>query len=159
MRFSICQLLFVGLLSAGAPAFAGDPSAAERQYRIARRLAAEGSSEAAAALRKVVEVDPTGELADDAIVEEALLLHPPLWPEELGRLDETTAQRIIVLLTRVADGPVTGDRGAEARYLRGLMHLEPLPRYDATAARVDLIAVATAPEISDWVSAARYAGA
>ena len=37
----------VAMLGAALPSRAADPAAAERQYRIARRLAAEGSREAA----------------------------------------------------------------------------------------------------------------
>ena len=48
---------------AATPLVASDPAAAKRQYRVARRLAAEGSPDAAAALRRVVELDPRGSLA------------------------------------------------------------------------------------------------
>ena len=58
-------------LCAGAAAAAetpADPDAAERQFRLARRLVAEGSPEAAPALDRVLELDPRGALADDALV-------------------------------------------------------------------------------------------
>src|SRR5512145_412494 len=69
-----------------------DPAAAERQYRAARRLAADGSPDAGAALRKVVELAPTGPLADDAWVEQALLERPARWPEDLGTIEESAAR-------------------------------------------------------------------
>jgi len=58
----IVAVVLVLLLASVSPAQAGDSAEAERQYRIARRLAAEGSPEAAAALRRVIEIDPDGPL-------------------------------------------------------------------------------------------------
>jgi len=135
----------------------GDPEAAERQYRIARRLAAEGSPEAGAALRRVVELDPQGPLADDALLEEALLSPVAGWPEEIGRLDMVAAPRVRSLLDRVANDFPRGDRAGEARCRRALLRLEPVPGHDAAAARVDLIEVATAPDAGSWGSRSRYA--
>jgi len=135
----------------------GDAEAAEQQYRVARRLAVEGSSHAAAALRKVVELDPGGPLADDALLEEALLSPVAAWPEEIGRLDMVAAPKVRSLLDRVLSEFPRGDRAHEARYRRALMRLEPVPGHDAGAARTDLIQVATAPAGGSWGARSRYA--
>jgi len=126
---------------------------------VARRLVAEGSAEAGAALRKVVELDPVGPLADDAWVELALLERPAGWPEDLGRIGEPAAQRAAEILGRVAAELATGDRAAEARYYRALLLLEPLPIHDASRARVDLLAVAAPGSPVSWAHRARYAAA
>jgi len=149
----------IALLAATLPSLAADPAAAERQYRIARRLAAEGSPDAAEALQKVLQLDPKGALADDALVDAALLEGLPRWPEELGRLGEESARRALKLLGRVADEFAGADRVSEARYYRALIKLEPLVTYDGSDARFDLITVATNPEVSEWTRAARYTGA
>ncbi len=152
--------VFVVLALGFRPALgAGDPAAAERQYRVARRLVAEGSAEAAAALRRVTEIDPTGPLADDALVEQALLERPARWPEDLGGIAEAPVRRALDLLQRVQREMPNADRSAEARYLRALLLLEPLPLYDASKARVDLAAVAASGSASTWAGAARYSAA
>ena len=149
----------VAMLVAALPSRAADPAAAERQYRIARRLAAEGSREAADALQKVLQLDPKGVLADDALVDQARLEGLPRWPEDLGNLDEGSARRALKLLGRVADEFAGADRVSEARYYRALIKLEPLVTYDESDARFDLITVATNPLASEWTRAARYTGA
>lgn len=161
MSISRPMLLIAGvaMLAAILPTPAADPAAAERQYRIARRLAAEGSPEAADALQKVLQLDPKGDLADDALVDQALLAGLPRWPEDLGNLDEESARRALKLLGRVADEFTGADRVSEARYYRALIKLEPLVTYDESDARFDLITVATNPEVSEWTRAARYTGA
>ena len=154
--------LAAALAALGAPlpaAWAGDPAAAERQYRVARRLAAERSAEARGALVKVLELDPQGPRADDALVEQALLEGLPRWPEQLGTIDEAAARRASALLERVTREFSTADRAGEARYFLALLRLEPLPIHDAAAARLDLITVASDPAQSEWTIAARYAGA
>ena len=143
------------LLASASGAEADDPGAAERQYRIARRLAAEGSPEARAALEKVIELDPGGRLADDALVDQALLESLPRWPEATGWLDAAAATRALRLLDDVARSFPAGDRVQEALYYRGLLRLEPLATYDLSAARVDLTTVATSS--SSWSPAARFA--
>jgi hypothetical protein len=149
----------VSLLAIVLPAVAADRAAAERQYRIARRLAAEGSPDAAEALQKVIELDPRGPLADDALVDQALLEGLPRWPEELGRIEDAGVRRALDLLGRVAEQFAGADRVSEARYYRALLLLEPLPTFDASAARFDLITVATDPAVSEWTRSARYTGA
>ena len=151
-------LLLLGLLPLWpAPgARAADPAAAERQYRVARRLVAEGAAGAAAELHKVFTLDPQGELADDALVEEALLLGPARWPDELGRLGAGSANVALKLLDAVADGLPAADRQPEAAYLRALVRLEPLPAYDSPAARRDLLAVATDAKRPSHGNAARH---
>ena len=149
----------VALGASGSLAWAGDPATAERQYRVARRLAAERSADAAGALQKVIELDPLGPRADDALVEQARLQGLPRWPEELGAIDAPAARRALALLERVTSEFPGADRTAEARYLLALLRLEPLSIHDASAARFDLIAVATDPATSEWTLAARYAGA
>lgn len=143
------------LLATASGAWADDPVAAERQYRIARRLAAEGSPEARVALQKVIELDPGGRLADDALVDQAHLESLPRWPEAIGWLDAAAATRALRLLDAVVARFPAGDRVQEALYHRGLLRLEPLATYDLSAARVDLTAVATSS--SQWSSAARFA--
>jgi hypothetical protein len=150
-------LLALSLLLSAAPLEAADPAAAERQYRIARRLLAEGSAEARIALDKVIELDPVGDLADDATIDKALLLRVPRWPEELGRIEIRAAQEALGLVSWVASELSGSDRALEARYLRALLLLEPLPFHDASEARLDLITVATAKEQIDSARAARYA--
>jgi hypothetical protein len=144
-------------LVAWLPLLAADPDAAERQYRVARRLIAEGSAEAAAALDKVIELDPQGDLADDAAVEKALLMGIPRWPEELGKLGVLPGREALELVTHVTKELSGADKASQARYLRALLLLEPLPFHDPSEARLDLITVATAAEPRDWVQAARYA--
>ena len=58
-------LLLACATAARAEGPSTDPAAAEREYRIARRLAADGSGEAAAALARVVALDPTGLVVAD----------------------------------------------------------------------------------------------
>jgi len=157
MPRSFTLLLGVSMLLVTAPLQAADPAAAERQYRIARRLIAEGSAEAKAALEKVIELDPAGELADDATVERALLLGAPRWPEELGRIEIFKAQEALELVGWVARELSGSDRALQARYLRALLLLEPLPFHDASDARLGLITVATARDEMEWTRAARYA--
>jgi len=135
----------------------GDREAAERQYRVARRLAAERSPDARAAFEKVLALDREGPRADDALVEQALLEGPARWPEQLGTIDEAAAGRAAKLLEQAVAGFPKADRAAEARYLLGLLRLEPIAIHDASAARLDLIAVATDPAITDFSLAARYA--
>lgn len=144
-------------LAVSLPAGAADPDGAERQYRIARRLIAEGSVEALAALDKVLELDPAGVLADDATVEKALLMGIPRWPEELGRLAVLPGRQALELVTYAARDLSGADRALEARYLRALLLLEPLHFHNPSEARLDLITVATAPGGSDEALAARYA--
>jgi hypothetical protein len=142
------------LVGTAAPR-ADDPRAAERQYRIARRLAAEGSSEARSALEKVIELDPDGRLADDALVDQARLESLPRWPEATGKLDAASAARALRLLDEAARRFPDGDRIHETLYHRGLLRLEPLATHDPSSARVDLATVATSS--SPWASSARYA--
>ncbi|MCP3980483.1 MAG: hypothetical protein GY716_14370 [bacterium] len=151
---ALAAFVLVGGIAAGQ---AGDPDAARRQYRVARRLVAEGSPQAGAALAQVAQLDPEGPLADDALVELALLERPARWPEEIGRIDPQRAAHVLELLSGVVDGIPDADRGTEARYLRGLLLLEPLPLRDPAGARLDLITVATDHANSRWVAPARYA--
>ncbi len=156
-RLSVGALLAVGIVAAAAePQPAADPEAAARQYRIARRLAAEGSPDASAALAKVFDLDPGGALADDALVDQALLLPIAVWPEGLGRIAEREAKSAATLLDRAIDGFPRGDRTAEARLLRSLLRLEPIPGRDTAKARLDLLSVASDPADERWRVAARY---
>lgn len=151
----LCASLFWGGVVFGAGE-GGDVPDAQTQYRIARRLAAEGSKEAASALRRVVELEPNGPLADDALLDEARLENLPLWPEELGRLLSAARERALVPLDRLVSTCPEGDRMAEARVLRGLLFLEPLPGRNEGRARQDLVFAATASR-APWSSMARYA--
>lgn len=146
----------VALFVAAAPAFsqAPDPAAAERQYRIARRLAAEGSAKAAEAFRETVRLAPAGPLADDALVDEALLSGLPTFPDELGRLEPEALRASGTLLRRVVTELPGSDRAIEARYRAALLELEPSS--DASQARVELLAIAGVAD-SPWSDPARYA--
>jgi tetratricopeptide (TPR) repeat protein len=137
-------------------AFAG-VAEAERQYRVARRLAAEGSTEAAAAFRKVIELDPDGPLVDDAMLDEALLQPLARWPEDLGGIDGTRARRALGILKRILEDVPDGNRVPEARYYAALLRLEPLMTHNRTEARFDLVTVATDPAETEWTLASRYA--
>jgi hypothetical protein len=150
--------LALGTLVATQAHAVGDPAAAERQYRAARRLIAEGSTEAGAALRKVVELDPQGAWADDAWIDLALLERPPRWPEDLGEIGDPAAERAIDLLGRVLSDP-QADRAPEARYYRALLRLEPLTVHDVASARADLLAVAAPGSPPVWAHSARYVAA
>jgi hypothetical protein len=148
-------LAFASVLAAASATWAGDTQTAERHYRVARRLAAEGSPEARAALKQVIEVDPEGPLADDALVDLARLAGLPGWPEATGALDVGAATGSLGLLDECVRRFPRGDRTEEALFLRGLVRLEPLTTYDPSAARVDLTSVATSS--STWSGRARYA--
>ncbi len=143
-----------GALAAGAAS--ADPEGAAKQYRVARRLVAEGSPDASGALAKVYELDPTGPLADDALVEQALLLGVAAWPGELGRLAAPEAERAGGLLGRAVDSLPSGDRAGEARVLRALLRLEPLPGRDPARARLEFLAVGPGAADERWRTAARF---
>ena len=150
----VAALACVCLSAATRSRASADPAAAAEQYRVARRLAAEGSPEARAALRKVIELDPDGLLADDALVEQALLDAAAVWPEMTGGLSPAATKRALELLDDVVVRFPDGDRVDQARYLRALLRLEPAATYDPSAARIDLTTVATSP--SEWASPSRY---
>ena len=115
--------------------WAADPAAAEAQLRLASRLAAERSAAAPAAYERAVALDPTGPLADDALLELARYYGRSAQP------DAATAA-----LTRLLEAHPRGERAAEARYLRATIRLAPLPGRDAAAAREDLIEAAGLPD-------------
>jgi len=134
----------------------GDPEAAERQYRIARRLAAEGSAQADAALRKVIELDPNGPLADDVLLDLADLEGVAHWPEELGTISKEGATRALGLLGELIEKHPGGDRVVEARIRQALLYLEPLPQRDPARVRMELLSIATTPDVGAWAIHARY---
>ena len=157
-RFRTPLALWLGaVMLAAAGSGAQDTDGAERQYRVARRLAAEGSPQALEALRKVLELDPAGPLADDALVDEALLIGLPRWPEELGRLNGEQRTAAMTPLQRVRDTFAQSDRSDEAAYYLALLKLEPMPGRDADSARLELLALATARPAHVWSRSARYA--
>ena len=139
---------------AAEPALA-DRRAAESQYRVARRLAAQRSPEAGAALRRVVELDAKGPLADDALLDLADLEGVPLVPEQLGGVDLEAARRALAVLDELLRDHASGDRVLEARIRRALIKLEPLPIQNVAEARVDLLGIATLQD-PDWSPLARY---
>jgi len=157
-RAVLCGAAFAALVLPGpSEVNAGDPQAAQREYRVARRLAADRSPQAAAALQRVLDLDPAGPLADDALVEQARLLGIATWPEGLGALEPDAARDAAALLGRVVGKFASADRFSEARYYLALMEVEPLAGRDESAARAELIAVATTDAGSAWGDAARYA--
>jgi hypothetical protein len=135
----------------------GDPAAAEQQYRLAQRLGADRSPDAAAAFEKVVSLAPDGPYADDAFVDLACLSGLPDWPEDVAALDGARAAAATVPLEKVVSGYADGDRAFEARYRLALIRLAPIAGRDEPRARRELIAVATSPSRDRWVLAARYA--
>ncbi|MBD3866849.1 MAG: hypothetical protein IFK94_01890 [Acidobacteria bacterium] len=140
---------------AGIPAMA-DEQAAARQYRVARRLAAERSPDAATALRKVVDLAPLGPLADDALVEQGILAGAPGWPADLGLLTGGGMARAAALMRTVTEEYPSGDRIHEARYRAALLKMEPVVGQDLSAARLDLLTVANDPAAGLWAARARY---
>jgi len=143
-------------LPAGAPA-TPDPGAAEKQYRLAQRLGADGSPDAVAAFEKAVVLAPQGPYADDALVDLARLHGAPDWPEDLGGLDATRAALARAPLEKVVNAFPDGDRTLEARYRLALLRCAPLPGRDPARARDELIAIAAGPSRDRWPVASRYA--
>ena len=161
MRANPCAAaLFVAALGSVSVVLgdeAGDPAAAEGQYRLAQRLSADGSPDAAAAFAKVVALAPLSALADDALVDLARLQGAPDWPEDLGGLDAARAASARATLEKVVDGYAGGDRALEARYRLALIRMAPIAGRDAVRGRQDLIALASTPSRESWVVAGRYA--
>jgi hypothetical protein len=144
------------IFTLAVPAVA-DAQQAATAYRVAQRLLAEGSTEAGAALDQVLALDPEGPLADDALLDLALLQRPPAWPEELGRTGAEPLNVARRLLERLLSTWPGSERSAQARYLVALLWLEPQAGLDLAAARRELIAVATAEGGDAWSAPARYA--
>ena len=140
---------------AATPARA-DEQAAARQFRVARRLAVEKSPDAATALRKVVELAPRGPLADDALLEQAILAGSPAWPADLGVLTGGSMARAAGILRTVLEEHPRGDRIHEARYRAALLRMEPVAGQDLSAARLNLLTVANDPSAGIWAARARY---
>ena len=145
------------MVLAGTGPVPAQTSDAEAQYRVARRLTAEGSAGAAAALDRVVELDPQGPLADDALLDRAALIGLPRWPEQRGRLDAVRVSEARTLLARILRDLPGGDRAEEAAYRQGLLLLEPVFSYDIEEARLLWLALAAGGRDSEWSSSARYA--
>ena len=152
--------LLAAALVTGLPAMADDapdPAAAERQYKLAQRLSADGSPDAAAAYGKVVALAPRGPFADDALVDLARLRGAPDWPEDLGGVDAARVSLAKGPLEKVVEAYPEGDRVLEARYRLALIRLAPCPGRDAARARRELIALASMASRDRWVVAGRYA--
>ena len=147
----------LALASLAAAQDVADPAAADRQYRLAQRLSADGSQDAAAAFEKVVALAPHGPLVDDALVDLSRLVGSPDWPEDLAALDAKRAASAKSTLEKVLNAHADGDRVLEARYRLALIRLAPLPGRDAARARQDLLALASNPSTERWVIASRYA--
>jgi len=145
------------MVSAAGAQDVADPAAAERQYRLAQRLGADRSPDAAAAFAKVVALAPGGPFADDALVDLACLPGLPDWPEDVAVLDGARAAAAVGPLEKVVTAHADGDRALEARYRLALIRMAPIPGRDAARARQDLIALAANPSREHWVVAARYA--
>ena len=144
----VMLLVFAGTIDA-------QTSDAATQYRVARRLVAEGSPGAGQALERVVALDPEGPLADDALLDRAELIGVPHWPEDLARVTVEQATRTRPILERIVDNLPAGDRTAEARQRLSLLMLAPLPGRDPERARLSLLSLAaTDTSVS---SSARYA--
>jgi hypothetical protein len=143
-------------LFGAAAAEAAAPDAARDALRVARRFAAEKAAGADDAFAKVVSIDPAGPLADDALVERALLRGLALWPDDLGRVGAPAWREAQGWLDGAASIP-RADRAVEARYLLALGRLEPLPEREPDAARRALLAIASDDAGGAWASRARYA--
>jgi hypothetical protein len=146
-----------GAIAAGPGSRAADPEGAERRYAEALGLD-ERSAARARLLEEVVAADPTGPLADDALVELARAEGVPRWPEQIGKMTPAGLERAIPLLDRVLAGLADADRADEARYLRGLLAAEPLSGETLDAARGRLAAVLAGPD-AGWDARARHATA
>jgi hypothetical protein len=129
---------------AAARAWAADPAAAEAQLRVASRLAAERSAAAPAAYEKAVALDPSGPLADDALLALARFYRAPETLAQSASIDPARAASASSALTRLIEAYPRGERAAEARYLRAMIRLAPLPGRDPAGAREDLIEAAGA---------------
>jgi streptogramin lyase len=136
---------------------ASDPATVEQQYRLAQRLGADRSPDAAAAFEKVVTLAPDGPFADDALVELACLSGLPDWPEDVADLDGARAAAASIPLEKVVSAHAGGDRVLEAKYRLALIRLAPIAGRDEPRARRELIALAATPSREHWVPAARYA--
>jgi DNA-binding beta-propeller fold protein YncE len=157
-RPTVCVVVAaLGFAATGSAQETPDPEAALRQYRLAQRLGAERSPDAAAAFERVVALDPNGRLADDALVDLARLSGLPDWPEDVADLSSSRAVAAIGPLRQAVSAHVDGDRILEARYRLALIGLAPLAGRDAPGARQELIAVANNAAGGRWVDAARYA--
>ncbi len=143
-------------VSGAAAAETGAPEAARDALRLARRLAAENAVGADEAFARVVSIDPAGPLADDALVERALLRGLALWPDDLGRVGAPAWGEARGWLAGAASIP-GADRAVEARFLLALGRLEPLPGREADAARRSLLAIASEDGRGPWGPRARYA--
>lgn len=146
----------LALVSATAASGASDPATVEQQYRLAQRLGADRSPEAAAAFEKVVALAPDGPFADDALVDLACLSGLPDWPEGVATLDGARAVAASVPLEKVVNAHSGGDRVLEAKYRLALIRLAPIAGRDEPRARRELTALAASPKIDHWVLAARY---
>jgi hypothetical protein len=156
-RVAAGVLVSAAALVANRPSPAQDADAATAQYRLAQRLAADRSPEAAPAFEKVVALAPGGPLADDALLGLARLQGVPDWPEELSQLDAAHAQAAAGVLVKIVDAHADGDRAQEARYLLALVRMAPVAGRDPEKAKQDLIGVAGAVGRERWVAMARYA--
>ena len=157
IRPALAIALAVGAARAAAEPPRPDAAAAESRYRVAQRLAAEGSPEAAHAFEQVLEASPSGPLADDALVGLAYLQGAPEWPEDLARLDAAKASATQSYLAKVLDEHAGADRVPEARYLLALSRLAPIASRDPSRAKQDLLSEALAPDAGRWGDRARYA--
>lgn len=158
--FAVRSALASGLIlvaSGSAAPSAPELDAALRQYRLALRLSAEGSTEAPAAFEKAVALAPQGPLADDALIDLARLRGSPEWPEDLGRMTATAAASARAPLEKVIAEHASGDRMLEARCRSALLGLAPLPGRNAAASRQELISIAGNSPRDRWALVARYA--
>ena len=103
-----------------------DAAAAEWEYRLAQRLSAERSPDAASAFSRVVALAPTGPSADDALVDLACLSGLPDWPEDVATLEGARAAAAVVPLQKVVAYYADGDRQLEARYRLALIRMKRL---------------------------------
>lgn len=156
-RIAAVVLASAVALAAHGPSAAQGSEEAASQYRVAQRLAADRSPEAAAAFEKVVALAPEGPLADDALLGLARLQGVADWPENLSQLDAPRSQAAAGALGQIVNGHANGDRAQEARYLQALVRMAPLPGRDPGRAKQDLIEIAGATGRGRWVALARYA--
>lgn len=136
-------LILAALLCAPPALAAGDAELARRLYDLGARLAAEGKTEQALErYREAAEADPSGALADDALLAAARLHYPVKRLEELGSAGRAGLKAARSLLERVREEYRNGDAAPEALFLLALIQLDPdNPKRDADEAWADLATV------------------
>jgi tetratricopeptide (TPR) repeat protein len=139
----LTALALAALLLAAPALAAGDAELARRLYDLGARLAAEGKTDQAVErYQEAAEADPSGLLADDALLAAARLHYPVAGLEDLGSAGRGGVKKARPLLERVRDEYRGGDAAPEALFLLALTELDPdNPERDADEAWGNLATV------------------